>query len=112
LKSTPFFLIITIRRECNTEHGTFDCWERTTNGFAYGLSTAMIDYCQAILQLHQLNNESLYNISRDILIKQIDKYNLDKNVHQLTKNNIEQVSISLLNKVKYYYDFIYLFFSI
>jgi hypothetical protein len=59
----------------------------------------MIDYCQVILQIHQMNNKDWYNISRDILIQQIDKYNIDKNVRQLTKNDIEQVSISLLDKV-------------
>lgn len=46
-----------------------------------------------------MNNKDWYNISRDILIQQIDKYNIDKNVRQLTKNDIEQVSISLLDKV-------------
>jgi len=60
----------------------------------------MIDYCQIILHIHQMNNKDWYNISRDILIQQIDKYNIDKNVRQLTKNDIEQVSISLLDKVK------------
>jgi hypothetical protein len=104
----PFFVFFfIIRRECNTEYGTLDCWKRTTNGFSYGLSTAMIDYCQLILQLHQNNNESLYNISQNILIKEIDKYNIDKKIRQLTNNDIKQVSISLLNKVKYNYDFIF-----
>ena len=96
-----FFVTFIIRRKCNTEEGTFDCWKETTDGFAYGLSTAMIDYCQVILQLHQMNGGSWYNISRDILVNQIDKYNLDKGVRQLSKNDIQRVSTLLLDKVKH-----------
>jgi hypothetical protein len=66
----------------------------------------MIDYCQVILQLRQMNSQSWYNISRDILIREIDNYDLNKKVHQLTKNDIELVAISLLNRVKYHYDFL------
>jgi len=70
----------------------------------------MIDYCQLILQLHQNNHEFLYNISHDILIEEIDKYNIDKNIRQLTKNDIKQVSISLLDEVKYNDNFISILF--
>jgi hypothetical protein len=66
----------------------------------------MIDYCQVILQLRQMNSQSWYNISRDILIREIDNYDLNKKVHQLTKNDIELVAISLLNQVKYRYNFL------
>jgi hypothetical protein len=43
---------------------------------------------------------SWYNISHSILSKQIDEYNLDEKVRQLSKKDIEQVATSLLNKVK------------
>ena len=89
-----------IRRDCNSRHGTLECWQQTTDGFTYGLSTAMIDYCQVVLQLRQMNNPSWYNISRDILIERIEKYNLDKSLHQLNKTDIEQVSLLILNKVR------------
>ena len=88
------------RRECNSQHGTFECWQKTTDGFAYGLSTAMIDYCQVVIELRRMNNPSWYNISREILSEQITKYNLDGKVRQLTRNDIEQVSLLILNKVK------------
>ncbi|CAF4000871.1 unnamed protein product, partial [Rotaria magnacalcarata] len=41
------------KRQCNVEHGSLNCWRATTDGFTYGLSTAMVDYCQALLQLRQ-----------------------------------------------------------
>ncbi|CAF0995483.1 unnamed protein product [Rotaria sordida] len=91
------------KRACDTKHGTFDCWKATTNGFTYGLSTAMIDYCEVILNLRQITHDKIswYNISRDILIQQIIQYDLDPKVHQLTKNDIQEVAISLLNKCFY-----------
>lgn len=98
-KFTSFFIIIIIRRECNSEQGTMDCWKETTDGFTYGLSTAMIDYCQVILQLRQLNNSSWYTTSREMLMQQIEKYSVEKNVRQLTKDEIKQVSILILDKV-------------
>lgn len=76
-----------------------DCWKETTDGFTYGLSTAMIDYCQVILQLQQMNNNSWKNTSHDILVQQIQKYSVEKNVRQLTKDKIEQVAILILDKV-------------
>jgi hypothetical protein len=76
-----------------------DCWKETTDGFTYGLSTAMIDYCQVILQLRQLNNNSWYTTSREMLMQQIEKYSVEKNVRQLTKDEIKQVSILILDKV-------------
>jgi hypothetical protein len=76
-----------------------DCWKETTDGFTYGLSTAMIDYCQVILQLRQLNNSSWYTTSREMLMQQIEKYSVEKNVRQLTKDEIKQVSILILDKV-------------
>ena len=45
-----------IRRSCNTVQGSLDCWTKTTDGFAYGLSTAMIDFCQTILKIRNLAN--------------------------------------------------------
>lgn len=71
----------------------------------------MIDYCQVILELHQVNGKSWYNTSRDILLKQIVLYNLNTKVRQLSKQDIEQVSISLLDKVKFfdYKNFFFLF---
>lgn len=76
-----------------------ECWQQTTDGFTYGLSTAMIDYCQVVLQLRQMNNPLWYNISRDILIERIQKYDLVKSIHQLKKTDIEQVSLLILDKV-------------
>jgi len=43
---------------------------------------------------------SWYNISHNILSKQIDEYNFNKKVRQVSKKGIEQVATSLLNKVK------------
>jgi len=76
-----------------------DCWKETTDGFTYGLSTAMIDYCQVILQLRQLNNNSWYTTSSEMLMQQIQKFSVEKNVRQLTKDEIKQVSILILDKV-------------
>ncbi|UJR26824.1 hypothetical protein I4U23_008137 [Adineta vaga] len=86
-------------RECNTVEGSLACWTATTDGFAYGLSTAMIDFCQVILKVRELANEteSWYNISRNILMKQIENYELEE-VRQLKKSDIEAIAISLLNK--------------
>lgn len=56
----------------------------------------MIDYCQTLIEL---NDQYWYKTSQDILIQQIEKYNLDKKVRQLSKDNIKQLSIFLLNKV-------------
>ncbi len=50
---------ILFRRECNTEHGSIDCWEKTTDGFAYGLATTMVDYCQVILELRQMSHDKV-----------------------------------------------------
>jgi preprotein translocase subunit SecG len=86
------------KRECNSEHGTMDCWKQTTDGFTYGLSTAMIDYCQVILQLQQMDRNSWYNISLDVLMQQVKRYSVEKDVRQLAKNDIEQVSILILDK--------------
>lgn len=47
---------VTFRRNCDTETGSLDCWKETTDGFSYGLSTAMIDFCQVILKIRDLNN--------------------------------------------------------
>jgi hypothetical protein len=46
--------------------------------------------------------ESWYNISRDILTKQIEKYELDNEVRQLTKENIELIAVSLLDQVNHF----------
>jgi hypothetical protein len=54
-----FFATFIIRRKCNTEEGTLDCWKETTDGFAYGLSTAMIDYCQVILKIRDLTTDKV-----------------------------------------------------
>jgi hypothetical protein len=51
-------VIVFLRRQCNIEQGTLDCWTTTVDAFAYGLSSAMIDYCQLILHLRSLNNET------------------------------------------------------
>ncbi|CAF4823001.1 unnamed protein product, partial [Rotaria sp. Silwood1] len=90
-------------RTCDSKHGSIDCWKITTDGFTYGLSTAMIDYCEVILNLRQINNNQIswYNISRDILIQEIAQYDLDPKVRQLTKKNIEDIAISLLNNCFY-----------
>ncbi|CAF2437714.1 unnamed protein product [Rotaria sp. Silwood2] len=79
------------KRKCDTAGGSLECWKETTDGFAYGLSTAMIDFCQ----------ETWYNISREILAEQIEKYELDEEVQQLTKENIEQIAMSLLDNCFY-----------
>lgn len=89
-----------IRRDCNTKHGSLECWQQTTDGFTYGLSTAMIDYCQVILQLRQTTHPSWYNTSRDILIEQIREYDLNNSTHQLSKNDIERVALLILDKVR------------
>ncbi len=92
-----------------------DCWKQTTDGFTYGLSTAMIDYCQVILQLQQMNRNSWYNISLDVLMQQVKRYSVEKDVRQLAKNDIEQVSILILDKVNtkilIYYSSIMILFS-
>lgn len=49
-----------IRRNCNTEEGSFECWKTTTDGFAYGVSTAMIDFCQTILQNRPRTNVRIF----------------------------------------------------
>ncbi|CAF2110574.1 unnamed protein product [Rotaria magnacalcarata] len=56
------------KRTCNTMYGSLGCWSETTDGFAYGLSTAMIDYCLVILNIRFLTNETVrwYNASQDI----------------------------------------------
>ena len=57
-----FFLYCTpiiARRDCNTEYGSLDCWKATAGAFTYGLSTSMIDFCQVILQIHNLTNEKV-----------------------------------------------------
>ncbi len=43
--------------------------------------------------------ESWYNITCDILAKQIEQYELDGKVRQLSKDNIKQIAVSLLDKV-------------
>ncbi|CAF3702238.1 unnamed protein product [Rotaria socialis] len=88
------------KRECNVEHGSLNCWRTTTDGFTYGLSTAMIDYCQALLQLRQTTDdkESWYDICRYILIQQIENYDIARKVRQLTKKDISDVATSLLDK--------------
>ncbi|CAF4613317.1 unnamed protein product [Rotaria socialis] len=67
------------KRTCNTLYGSLGCWSETADGFAYGLSTAMIDYCQVILNIRLLTSET-------------DK----DDAKQLTKENIEQIATSLL----------------
>ncbi len=57
-----FYLPINFRRNCNTEEGSLECWKATTDGFAYGLSTAMIDFCQVILKLRNLTNEKVSQV--------------------------------------------------
>ncbi|CAF1610839.1 unnamed protein product [Rotaria magnacalcarata] len=88
------------KRQCNVEHGSLNCWRATTDGFTYGLSTAMVDYCQALLQLRQTadDKESWYNISRYILIQQIGNYDIARKARQLTKTDISHVATSLLDK--------------
>jgi len=43
--------------------------------------------------------ESWYNITLDILEKQIEQYELDEEVRQLAKDDIEDIAVSLLDKV-------------
>ncbi|CAF3757976.1 unnamed protein product [Rotaria socialis] len=66
------------KRTCNTLYGSLGCWSETADGFAYGLSTAMIDYCQVILNIRLLTSEtgSWYNASHAILAEQIKQYSL------------------------------------
>ena len=77
----------------------------------------MVDYCQVISQLRQITQDRVsefiqgtsrharfvqslwYNISRDILSQQLNEYNLDGSPRQITKDDVEQMSISLLNRV-------------
>jgi len=49
--------------------------------------------------------EPWYYISRDILAKQIEQYELDEEVQQLTKENIEQIAMSLLDQVNIFIFF-------
>jgi hypothetical protein len=104
------------RRECNTEHGSLDCWTTTADGFAYGLSSSMVEYCQVLIQLGQLTDSqvcsllsrsvhsclskvSWYNLSRDLLVDELNEYNLNSLVRQLTKDDLEQVARQLLDTV-------------
>jgi hypothetical protein len=59
------YQLFIIRRKCNIEQGTTDCWKATTDGFAYGLSTAMIDFCQVILKIGNLPNREVCTILTD-----------------------------------------------
>ena len=80
----------------------------------------MIDFCQAIINNHQWRSvkknflgdfplqflfflsiqNSSYNNTRDILLDQIAQYDLDGDVKQLTKDDIQHIAISLLNQVE------------
>jgi hypothetical protein len=51
--------MILIRRNCNTVQGSLDCWKTTTDGFAYGLATSMIDFCQVIIKIRDLPDEKV-----------------------------------------------------
>ncbi|CAF1564391.1 unnamed protein product [Adineta ricciae] len=101
LNYTVLFIVATTRT-CNTKYGTMNCWQSTIDGFTYGLSTTMVDYCQVTLQLSQIKDEKQkllwYNTSRDILTEQINAYNLDKMDRQLSKHDVEQIATTLLNK--------------
>ena len=108
------------RRECNTKYGSLDCWTTTTDVFAYGLSSSMIEYCQVLIQLGQLTNYqvcsflsercgvvhqhclskvSWYNLSRDLLVKELNGYNLNPDVRQAKKGDMRKVVVRLLNTV-------------
>jgi len=76
--------------------GTVDCWKRTTNSFAYGLSTALVDYCQLI---QHLDSNQWLNTTKTILFQQIDKYNINPKVRQLKKSDIQDLSLLLIHQV-------------
>lgn len=38
------------KRHCTAVDGSVNCWRETADGFAYGLASAMTDYCQIILK--------------------------------------------------------------
>ncbi|CAF1082408.1 unnamed protein product [Adineta steineri] len=88
------------KRSCNTQKGSTECWKTTTDGFASGLSAAMIDFCQVVLKVRYLTNEteSWYGISRNILTKQIEEYEHEDGVRQLSTEDIKLIAISLLDK--------------
>lgn len=62
-KKQFYSIFLIIRRNCNTESGSLQCWKETTDGFSYGLSTAMIDFCQVILKIRNLTSEQVCLIS-------------------------------------------------
>jgi hypothetical protein len=53
------YIMILIRRNCNTVQGSLDCWKTTTDGFAYGLATSMIDFCQVIIKIRDFPDEKV-----------------------------------------------------
>ncbi|CAF1476184.1 unnamed protein product [Adineta ricciae] len=86
-------------RQCNTAEGSLECWTKTTDGFSYGLATSMIDFCQVILKVRELTDEtnSWYTVARDLLKEQIEKYEIG-GARQLSSEAVEEVAISLLDK--------------
>lgn len=44
------------RRGCSTTKGSLECWKSTTDGFTYGLSTAMVDFCRVVINLRNLTD--------------------------------------------------------
>lgn len=77
-----------------------NCWRETADGFAYGLASAMTDYCQIILKLRQeMNNTNdWFEKSQTILSEQIQSYEIEDDVLQLTKDDITNIAQILLNQ--------------
>jgi hypothetical protein len=72
----------------------------------------MIDYCRLIQHIDRIQSKQIklhdaihsstswYNLSRDILIEQIDRYNIGPKVRQISKLDMQEIAGSLLDKVR------------
>jgi hypothetical protein len=56
-------------------------------------------YISSTEMFHFDIKESWYNISRDILSQQIKQYDLDNEVQQLDRNDVEAIAVTLLDSV-------------
>lgn len=86
-------------RGCSTTQGSLDCWKATTDGFTYGLSSAMVDFCRIVLKLRNLtDSENWHRIAGDMLNKHINDYEIDSDVRQISRDDMKLVATSLLDR--------------